>query len=162
MITNVSFSDKSIKIKNTQSFGMARLNQLGRETSDKFEFQRNTFLNGKMYEKQGLFEASLLSKKIENNEDFAKLCKIYGCTKNAKDNADFIKNQVLVQKSFASIKKVEEENLAEGLLALYYSNFDNPELSVKQTRQLLEMASDYMSPEEYIKNVGLLEAGTSP
>lgn len=163
MNLNIINANSTMNIKNyskVPSFGLAKLNDLGKETADTFQFKRNNFLNSDMYKKQGFFDKSLLAKKLDKGEDFSRLCKMYGCTKNAKDNADFIKNQILTSKSSSALKQIDEENLAEGLKALYYGNFDNPELSVSQTKKLLEMTVDYMEPSEYVKNVGILEAGT--
>ena len=44
-------------------------------------------------------------------------------------------------------------------MALYNANYDNPEFSKVKTKGLLNMVKNYVAPEQYIQNIGLLEEG---
>ncbi len=160
MITNVTMTNVSKNLSARPSFGFAKLNDLGRTTADSFGYQKNQFLNADMFRKQGFFHKSQLSKELGSGTDFVDICQNYGCTNNAKTNAEFIENQILSSKSEASIKRLDEDAQREGFLRLYMHNYDNPELSLKSTKMLLEKIKEAMSPEEYIKHTGILEAGT--
>lgn len=159
MITNVSTPMVSKNLSNP-SFGLAKLNTLGRTTADSFGYQNNQFLNSDMFKKQGIFQKSQLTQALAEDADFVQLCTTYGCSNNAKTNAEFIQNQILSSKSDSAMKKVDSEELNEGLLKLYWHNYDNPQLSLKSTKELLEKAKSAIAPEEYVKNVGLLQAGS--
>ena len=160
MITNVSMSSVSRKVSLTPSFGLAKLNDLGRTTADSFGYQNNRFLKADMFRKQSFFQKSQLTRELDDGNSFVQLCTIYGCTNNAKTNAEFIENQILSSKSDAAIKKLDSDEQYEALLKLYMHNYDNPELSLKSTKSLLERVKASISPEEYVKHVGILQAGT--
>ena len=163
MITKISpitnFS-KSISIKSTPSFGLARLNQLGRESADSFGYQHNNFLESDMFKKQGLFKKTALSTMIADGEDFAGICREYGCSKNANTNAQFIINQILNPKSKSALKSLDQDEYADGLITLYKNNYDNPELSQIQTRELLLCIKPFIESQEFVKHAGILAEGT--
>lgn len=164
MITNISPSVQNVKsinntTKSTPSFGFARLNSLGRESADTFGYQNNSFLNSDMFRKQGLFRRSTLSTMLSKGENFKDLCSAYGCSKNAKTNAEFITTQILSGKSREAIQKLPKEDVEEGLTNLYFSNYDNPELNLKQTKDLLNFVKEYITPEDFIKHAGILAEG---
>ena len=164
MITSVSLpiAPKAAPQKSTPSFGFAKLNDLGRQSADSFGYQQNYFVDSNMFNKPGFFQRkSLLASKIDEGCDFVGLCKAYGCTQNPKANAEFIVNQVLSPKSASSINNQEEKQMADGLIALYNGNYDNPDLDLKHTKALLGMISELIQPEEYVKNVGILDVGSS-
>ncbi len=160
MITKISIPMVSKNVLSTPSFGFARLNELGRTTADSFGYQENQFLDADMFKKQGFFRRSKLSQELGSGTDFVDICRNYGCTSNAKTNAEFIENQILSSKSEGAIKRLEPDSQREGFLSLYMHNYDNPELSLRSTKMLLEKIKEAMSPEEYIKHTGILEAGT--
>lgn len=160
MITNVSMPSVSPKVSSVPSFGLAKLNDLGRKTADSFGYQNNEFLNADMFRKQGFFQKSQLTRELAAGSDFVDICRQYGCTNNAKTNAEFIENQVLTSKSDAALKRIDSDKQHEGLFKLYLHNYDNPELSLRATKGLLDKIKASMAPEEYVKNVGILEAGT--
>ncbi|MCD7740402.1 MAG: hypothetical protein LUH11_03540 [Candidatus Gastranaerophilales bacterium] len=162
MITKISNYSAAPKISqnNAPSFGFARMNDLGMATADSFGYKRNEFIDGSMFRKQGMFQQSILSRKVKNKENFVDLCRTYGCSQNPKANADFIKNQIVNNKSIKAVSKnVNQEDLKKGLGALYLANYDNPDLSLKMTKALLELAKESMEPEEFVKHSGLLEVG---
>ncbi len=150
-----------IKSVNSYSpaFGMARLNNTGRNAAQNFGMPENDFLNGDLYRRQGLFKKSAMSIELAQGRNFVDLCKEYGCTNIGKANAEFIETQILSGKSDRAIKSVSQGDLQTGFLALYHSNYDNPDLSLKSTKSLLKKIKDYIAPEEYIKNIGLLSEG---
>ncbi len=160
MITKVSVSNFSKNVLSTPSFGFAKLNDLGRTTADSFGYQNNQFLNADMFRKQGLFHKSQLAKELERGADFVDICTTYGCSNNSKTNSEFIENQILSSKSDSALKRVNPDSKKEGFMKLYLHNYDNPELSLRTTRILLEKVKDSFSPEEYVKHIGILEAGT--
>ena len=161
MITNVSLTTPRVKSTSnvSPSFGLARLNEKGINAVDKFGYQKNSFLDSRMFEQQGLFSKSALTKKLANGSDFAALCTKYGCTNNAKTNAQFIKTQILSGKSKKAINNVEQEQRQAGLVSLFKANYDNPRLTVKETKALLEEVKDAIGDEEYVKFTGLLDVG---
>ena len=160
MITKISMPIGSKKILSMPSFGFARLNDLGRTTADSFGYQNNEFLNADMFRRQGWFHKSQLTKDLSTGVDFVDICTEYGCTNNAKTNAEFIENQILSSKSEAAIRRIDPDKQRDGFIKLYMHNYDNPELSLKSTKLLLDKIKDSMSPEEYIKHTGILQAGT--
>ena len=162
MINKVLLSSYSYKNQSIQSFGLARLNDIGRQSADTFEMQQNTFLDSAMFKKESFLSGgpAILSK-LKEGESFSELCKDYGCSKNAKSNAQFIKTQIINNSANRHFHKyLDEETITKGLLSLYEHNYDNPELSLKDTKKLLDLASSAMSMPEYVQNVGLLEVGT--
>lgn len=167
MITSIQPNIQSPKCSNIQakkavpSFGMARLNDLGRESADSFGYTQNEFLNADMFKKNGLFKKeSLLSKELrKTGTTFQAVCEEYGCSNNAKTNAEFIVNQILSPKSSKALSQLSDEDYSNGLMVLYQTNYDNPELSTKHTKELLDMLKDFMQVEDYIKNVGILAEG---
>ncbi|MCD7779596.1 MAG: hypothetical protein LUH05_02860 [Candidatus Gastranaerophilales bacterium] len=163
MITKISSSMavQNVQSNSSPSFGMARLNTLGRATADTFGYKENQFLDGNMFKKQGIFTKPCLTEKLEAGEDFVTICNDYGCTKNPKTNAEFIKAQILSGKSDKAIKSaVKSKDIAGGLVNLYVANYDNPELSTGSTKALLDLIKNTMKPEEYVQQIGLLEVGT--
>ena len=160
MITNVSTQMVTKNVSLKPSFGFAKLNTLGRTTADSFGYQNNEFINADMFKKQGIFKKSQLAQELSDGGDFVEICTLYGCSKNAKTNAEFIKNQILSSKYSSAVKDVEPEKQNEGLLKLYWHNYDNPELSLKSTQELLEKVKESISSDDYVKNVGLLQAGS--
>ncbi len=164
MISKLSFSNPAVSQKvlkaATPSFGFAKLNDIGRTTADSFGYQHNEFLDASMFRKQGIFKKSVLSTRLTEGESFSDICETYGCTNNAKTNAEFINNQILSSKSSSALRRLNDDELRAGLSLLYKCNYDNPELSLRETKALLEMLREFLEPEEYIKQVGLLEAGT--
>lgn len=164
MISKLSISSPSISLNSQKlsapSFGFAKLNDIGRATADSFGYQHNEFLDVALFRKQGIFKKSALSSKLSDGEKFSDICKTYGCTNNSKTNAEFINSQILSSKSSSALKKLNSDELKTGLSLLYMSNYDNPELSLNETKALLQMLRESLEPGEYIKHIGLLEAGT--
>ena len=54
------------------------------------------------------------------------------------------------------IKTINDQDRRAGLLELWDRNFDNPELSKKDTKALLELIKDDIDPVIYIQNQGIL------
>ncbi len=143
------------------SFGMAQLNDFGKQVAKELEQPRNKYLNQKMYEKQGWREPAAIQVELQKGKgNFSEICEKYGCTNNAKANADFIRNQVLSKKGYEATKKVDELEYYNGLNALYTANYDNPELSSLHTTALLKQLKGTIPNEKYIQQVGLLSEGT--
>lgn len=141
------------------SFGFAKLNETGRDAAEKFGLTQNTFLNDDMYKRQRFYNQSALSKALSEGGSFPDLCRQYGCTEVGRANASFIETQLLSHKSDSALKSLTKEQAQEGLMALYHSNYDNPELSKLSTRGLLKMIKNYIAPEQYIQNIGLIDEG---
>lgn len=163
MITNIS-SCTAFKATNATkanpSFGLAKLNETGARTADTFGFQRNEFLNDRLFEKQGLFKKAAISSELSAGKNFVDICNEYGCSPMAGANAAFIQNQILSKKGNSATKGIDQAVITQGLMKLYENNYDNPELSLKDTKALLEKVKESMAPGAYIQNIGLLEAGT--
>lgn len=170
-INNVTLPTKQISKQNFPSFGFAKLSEVGRKSSDSFGYQQNEFIDSCMFDKQKGLKMTALSKKISDGgvgptgEKFTEICTTYGCTNNAKSNADFIKNQILskkAQKDLSRLIKIHtlpEAAYGKGLEKLYIHNYDNPDLSYKETKALLEMQKDTMDSADYVKHIGILETG---
>lgn len=155
MITNVtSFTPKA-----SPSFGFAKLNETGAKTAETFGFQRNEFLNDRLFEKQGLFKKAAISRELSAGKDFVDICSEYGCSSMAGANAAFIQNQILSRKGNAATRGIDKATVTQGLMKLYENNYDNPELSLNDTKALLEKIKESMAPGAYIQNIGLLNAG---
>ncbi len=146
--------------KSTVNFGFAKLNETGRKAADSFGLGSNEFLDSSLYKKQGPFRKSALSKELSAGKTFPQICEEYGCTSIGKANAEFISSQILSGKSNKAMHSVPKKDLKSGFLKLYGSNYDNPDLSSKDTLRLLKIIKNYVAPEEYIKNIGLLQEGT--
>ena len=157
MITGIS----PVNRYNTQTFGMARLNQEGREGAKSCGYQKHEFLDQKMFKRPGIFaEKSRLAEKLEKHANFVTLCEQYGCTKDGLNNANFINNQIFHQKSKQALENIPKDTYKDGMLKLYYTNFDNPNLSVDATSALLETVKDFISLDEYFSASGILQSGT--
>ncbi len=156
-----TYAPKVQKSQNTTpAFGFAKLNERGVHTADSFGWTRNEFMNARLFEKQGFFSKPAILGEISGSKPFPQICIEYGCTNNAKSNADFIKSQILPKKAQrAIISTVEQPLISEGLSRLYECNYDNPELSLQDTKALLELIKDDMEDTEYVKNIGLFEVG---
>lgn len=162
MINKVNFVSSFSYEQVAPSFGFARLNAVGRESADSFEMQENSFLDASMFKKESFFAAGpAILDKLKEGENFTDICRDYGCSRNAKTNAQFIRTQIINRgANYYFHKYVEDEELSDAFLSLYEHNYDNPELSIKETKKLLELAKFGMDTSEYIQNVGLLQAGT--
>lgn len=162
MINKILLSSNFSSNKVSQSFGLARLNEIGRQSADSFEMHQNTFLDSNMFKKESfLFGRPAIIAKLKAGDSFSDICKDYGCSRNAKSNAQFIKAQIINNSANNQFHKyIDEETISAGILSLYEHNYDNPELSLKDTKKLLDLASASMSTPEYVQNVGLLDAGT--
>lgn len=162
MITRISAPvayTKSVQVKSTPSFGFAKLNETGRTTADTFGYESHDFLNEKLFKRQGLLSKSALAVELNNGANFAEVCNDYGCSKNGKSNAEFIKTQILSGKSNSVISKLDDTERFDGLKSLFFANYDNPELSKKDTDALLDMIEESLESPEYVKLAGLIKVG---
>lgn len=141
------------------SFGLAKLSEVGSQVAATFGHPSNSYVNGDLYKRQNLFDDSALANEIQSGQSFTKLCDDYGCTKFAMANAAFINSQIIGKKSAKALNLVPSDELQKGLTKLYYANYDNPELSKRNTKALLKLLKSTMAPDEYVKNIGLLEEG---
>lgn len=158
--SGVTFSAPNTVKTTAPAFGLAKLNERGVQTADSFGWTRNEFMNARLFERQGFFSKPAILSELSNPERFPQVCIEYGCTNNAKSNADFITTQILPKKAQKAIKgKVEPTFISEGLTRLYECNFDNPELSLADTKALLDLIKDDMPDTEYVKNIGFFEVG---
>ena len=164
MITRISLSPMNSSsihsVKSSPAFGLAKLNEKGREIADSFGYTTNDYLNETLFKKQGLFCKPALVQELNNGSDFATLCSDYGCSKNCKANAEFIRTQVLSKKSQATINSLASDVRSSALISLFKANYDNPELSVKETDDLLDMIKDDIQNTEYAQYAGLIKIGT--
>ena len=164
MISKISSSPvcslRANSVKLSPSFGLAKLNEKGRETADSFGYANNEFLNEALFKRHGFLSKPALVKELNNGADFSTLCKDYGCSKNGKANAEFIRTQILPKKSQASINAIEPSTRASALIELFKSNYDNPELSASETDALLELIKDDIQNTEYAQYAGLIKIGT--
>lgn len=162
MITRISAPvayTKSIQANSTPAFGFAKLNETGRETADTFGYENHEFLNENLFKKQGFFAKSALASELRNGADFMTLCTDYGCTKNGKANAEFIRTQILSKKSNSAIANLDDATRTNALKTLLFANYDNPELTKKETDDLLEIVRDSIENTEYVKLAGLIKVG---
>ncbi len=162
-ISAISFNQASKVLGSkltSPAFGMARLTDKGRDAADSFGYTHNLYNNSALYQKQGMFKKPAIMHELNSGVPFSEICRNYGCTTNGKGNAEFIRTQILpnkAQKALAS--KVETEALSEGLINLYEFNYDNPDLNLDETMQLLKIVQPYIDPGEFTKNIGLLTEG---
>lgn len=162
MIMKVSCSPMSVKgisVNSTPAFGFAKLNETGRATADSFGYQNNDFLNENLFKRQRFFEKSALTTELNNGADFATICHDYGCTKNGKANAEFIRTQILSNKSNAALTSLSEDARNSGFKTLFEFNYDNPELTKRETDALLELIKPSIDGTEYVKYAGLIKVG---
>ncbi len=147
MITNVTMNSMR------PSFGMARLQESARETAQNdFGFERNQFINGNMFKKPGA-----IGQAIHESSDFCGICHVFGESKNGKANAEFIKKQILSRQGEKAISRaVEDRDYEAAIVSLVQHNYDNPNLSKKDTVALLEKARSLFADAEYRKYQGLL------
>lgn len=162
MITRISAPvayTKFIQTNSTPAFGFAKLNETGRTTADTFGYESHDFLNEKLFKRQGLLSKSALAVELNNGANFAEVCIDYGCSKNGKSNAEFIRTQILSGKSNSVISKLDDTERFEGLKSLFFANYDNPELTKKETDDLLEIVKESIENTEYVKLAGLIKVG---
>ena len=163
MISKISSSPvssaKSLALKSLPSFGFAKLNEMGRSTADSFGYSQNEFLNENLFKRQGFFSKPAIVRELNAGSDFGTICKDYGCTKNGKSNAEFIRTQILSKKSQPTINSLEPETRSEALISLFKANYDNPELSILETDSLLDMIKDDIENTEYAQYAGLIKIG---
>lgn len=154
MITNVSMSNFK------PSFGLARLSQQGLEAASAFGYPSNgdTFLRADLFDKQkGRVKNTPISQVLGKGITLEQIAQDYGCSDNPVANADFIKNCILSKKGQKAIKNINPADRSLALACLWDKNYDNPELSAKDTRALLELLKEDIEPHIYIQNRGMLE-----
>lgn len=162
-ISAISFNQATKVLGSKQTspaFGMARLTDKGRAAADSFGYTSNLYNNSDLYQKPGLFRKPAIIHELASGALFTQICNDYGCTPNGKGNAEFIRTQILpnkAQKALAS--KVGQDELANGLVKLYECNYDNPDLNLDETMQLLKIVQPHIDPGEFTKNIGLLTEG---
>ena len=155
MITNVSMTNFK------PSFGFARLDEKGRAGADMLNYRNNTLTHRdtRPYDKPSFlhsYKKMPLASLMAAGHTFEEICQKYGSSDNAELNADFIKNSILSKKGSKFIKTINDQDRRAGLLELWDRNFDNPELSKKDTKALLELIKDDIDPVIYIQNQGIL------
>ena len=164
MISKVMLSTPAINAKKTinatPAFGLAKLNETGARTADSFGYQRNGFLNDRLFEKQGIFKKAAIAKELTEGKSFTDICTDYGCTAIGSANAKFIQTQILSKKGQAAVKNLSKDQVQAGLQKLYEHNYDNPELSTAETKALLNSIKESLDPITYVQNVGMLDVGT--
>ena len=159
-ITASPISVKNLSVKSTPAFGLAKLNEKGREIADTFGYRNNSFLNENLFKRQGFLERkSALTTELNNGADFQTLCTDYGCTHNGKANAEFIRTQILSPKSAAALKGLSDDSRNAGFKSLFENNYDNPELTKKETDALLGLISESIEPTQYAQYAGLIKVG---
>lgn len=148
MITNVSMA--SFK----PSFGLARLSKEGANAAQAYGYPANvdSFLNGDMFSKQkGSAKKTPIGIAVSQGVSLDQLATDYGCSDNPVANASFIKHCILSKKGQKATKKLPEADKQEALAKLLDKNYDNPNLSAKQTIALLDMCRGTMSDADYFK-----------
>ena len=160
---NYCFSNlckKKRSIESTPAFGFAKLNDTGRQIADSFGYPQHSYLKEDLFKRQGFFERnSALTTALNNGADFQTLCTDYGCSKNGKANAEFIRTQILSPKSASALKGLSEDSRSAGLKSLFENNYDNPELTKKETDALLGLISERIEPTQYAQYAGLIKVG---
>ena len=162
MISRVNFKPLSVPQKtvlSTPSFGMAKLNEIGRRAAKDFGFNEHKFLDQRMFAKQ-IFTTPAIMNHLEDGETFSYICKTYGCSSNGKANAKFINTQILGN---AALKQsVDEKDYKAALLSLLKKNYDNGDFSKSCTMRLLEILKDDLTRADsvYVKYAGILDVGT--
>ena len=152
MITNVSM------LNFKPSFGLAKLSKEGANAAAAFGYPANNFLNDDLFCKQkGRTKNTPLAQAIGAGVTLEQLARDYGCTNVPSANAEFIKNCVLSKKGQKTIKNLTPADRTAALLTLWDKNYDNPELSAKDTKALLELIKDDIEPHLYIQSKGMLE-----
>lgn len=151
MITNMSMQGLR------PSFGLARLTPQGKGAAQAFGYPSNTFLDAALFSKQkGRIKKTPLAQTLASGFSLEQIANSYGCTDNPSANADFIKNCILSKKGQRAMKNINPADKEAALLTLWDKNYDNPELSAKDTNALLEMIKDYIEPFVYAQNQGML------
>ena len=74
MISKVMVSTPLKSVNATPAFGLAKLNETGMRTADSFGYQRNTFLNDRLFEKQGIFKKAAISEELAAGKSFVDIC----------------------------------------------------------------------------------------
>lgn len=172
---NITTTPSFIQAKSTPAFGFAKIRKEAQKEVAKTKIfaEGNTYLDPKMFTKsvwgkptlQKQAEKVLANIKkgyVEGQGDttleFNKICESCGCSQNAKDNAQFIKTQILDKDCLASVKNVvKEKEFKEAMVLLVDKNYDNPYLTKNETLDLLDAAKDcFETPQEYMQKYGFI------
>lgn len=80
-----------------------------------------------------------------------------GTTDNAVTNANFIKQLVSAKPVIDKLPDAAKAQIAETTVVVFDKNYDNPELSKKDTVQLLEISKPAVDDKQYIMLSGVLQ-----
>ena len=148
MITNASM------LNFKPSFGMAKLSPQGATAAQAYGYPSNvdSFLNGDMFCKQkGSTKKTPIGKAADSGVKFEQIATDYGCSDNPTANANFIKHCILSKKGQKATKNLPQTDRDAAYAKLLDKNYDNPNLSAKDTLALLKLCEAQMSPADYYK-----------
>ncbi len=165
------------RINNNVSFGMAKFSDKGlrfaRSCSDVFERfgdEQKTYLNPEFIRKlrpleEAPFERYIkmmipISSEEANPNDTREVAQIiisHGTTDNQTTNANFVK-QLLRGRGFIDVANDRtRKELSSAVLKVFEKNWDNPQLSKKQTLALLETAKYAMDDKQYAVALAVIQ-----
>lgn len=170
---NLSISPVTSNYKSAApSFGMAKFSEKGRALAtscgDVYSplASANNYENSDFCKKKGFGTApftKFVKETLKAGSGAEQIGKITtaiekcGTTDNGITNANFAKQLVATKHVFEKLPEEPKKTVATSTLKVFDKNFDNPELSKKETLQLLEMSKPALDDKQYIMLTGVLE-----
>ena len=177
----VSFQP-AVKTQNQPSFGMAKLTKKGQAAAKHFVGKLPQFVDDSVYTRKNLLKRILKGKTGEVTPQKIADFFEYSDTQFADKNAQFIKKQILPLTGRAKIKsfladehlkavkvlrennqKVSSADTTEAGMALIDSirnafdlNINNPQVSAKKGKQMLDLIKDFLGTEEHIQRAAVV------
>ena len=175
-VMNISFYPIQNLQSNNISFGMAKFTdkgyQLAKLHSDIYDSLKepNTTLNPEFFKKPSLlgkapFTKYFIAKTSVNNRqstmEVAQTIIDCAATNNQFANSCFIQQLLATEKQIHSSSDETKQIIGKAINDVFKKNWDNPELSQKDTFRLLELAKYGMNDKAYISHNGVLVASES-
>jgi len=162
IISSVNQNSKNV------SFGMAKFTNRGLELAKSCSdiYQKldtpNVFKNGDFF-KSYIFTSPFEKFVKRNNKtsagikEIADTIEICGATQNSHTNAKFIKQLLSSKKTISKINDDDQRIIAGAIKEVFNNNWDNPEISKKNTYKLLDMCQKAIQDKEYTTLSGVIQ-----
>lgn len=166
---NLSIAPINQPVKNNVAFGMAKFSEKGYEMAgqhaDIYESlaKPNNFQNPDFFKPKFLFFKTPFTKYYIQNaaskpDEVANTIIQCGTCDNSNTNAKFIKQLISTEKYIHSSSDDTKLKIGTAANEVFKKNWDNPEISKKETLQLLEIAKYGMDDRTYISLNGAIHA----
>ena len=172
---NLSVSSVNInnRLHKSPSFGMAKFSeggyQIAQNCKDIYAPLENPtdYQNPDFFKKKPLFRKAPFAKYFRNmvvkngSEESINQVKesieTCGTTNNAFTNSRFIKQLATVQKPFSKLTDETKTTLSESIEKVLKLNWDNPLISKKETKSLIEMSKETLGDGAFLTLLGLID-----